>query len=237
MSKKIIALSLAILLIVTCFVACGKKYDTTKVNGEDVILITDENGNPVIHEADNVIALVTDSNGEVLTYENGENQTRYIQIKDALEVDNFVYGDHNKMKLLSGWTVDGRSRLVKDKTEENCHISFTLTKTLKGEETLADYLDAVDEQNDLLVDVLAKQGSTLTMSDGTASISGGKIVAEKRVYKIVDAEGNVTHYAEKYYFVAGKSVYSLNYACENGVGYDESFNFEEFARTSFTYID
>ncbi len=237
MSKKIIALSLALLLIVTCFVACGKKYDTTKVNGEDVILVTDENGNPVIRDDSQVVALVTDSNGEVLTYENGENQTRYIQIIDAIEIENFAYGEKNKMKVLNGWTVDGRSRLVKDKTEGNCHISFTLTKTLEGKETLADYLDAVDEQNDLLVDVLEKQGSTLTMSDGTASISGGKIVAEKRVYKIVDAEGNVTHYAEKYYFVAGKSIYSLNYACEEGVGYDESFNFEEFARTNFTYID
>ena len=237
MSKKIIALSLAILFIVTCFVACGKKYDTTKVNGDNVILVTDEDGNPVIHDADNVIALVTDSDGEVLTYENGEDQTRYIQIKDALEVEGYAYGENNKMKLLNGWSIGTGSRLVKEKTDGKCYIQFTKNKVLKGEETIEDYLDAVDTQNDSLVDVFKQKGYTLTITDGTASISGGKIAAEKRVFKIVDSEGTVVHYAENYYFVAGKTIHSLNYVCENGAGYDESFNFEEFARINFTYID
>lgn len=237
MSKKIIALSLALMLIVTCFVACGKKYETTKINGKDVILVTDENGDPVINEKNQVIALVTDEAGEVLTHSNGEDQTRYIQLNDALVVKGVAYGKNYKFNVLEGWTVGEVDRIYKDGTENKCYIQFATVKEIDKDENLATYFEKLDQQNDILIDNLKKEGYEITIDKSNDSISEKGIGCEVYKYKLLDSNGKVTHYAENYYFTVGGMIYSVNYACMDGVGYDETFDFGNYLKTNFTFID
>lgn len=254
MSKKIIAVSLALFLIVTCFVACGKKYETTKINGEEVILVTDKNGDPVINDKNQVIALVTDRSGEVLTYSDGENQTRYIDINNALEIKGVAYGAHYKMNVLDGWSIATGDRLVKDKTDSKCYISFAQTYTLKTNEKFEEVFVETDRSNEDIQkafddeetmkeliknnpDLAKYEGCKYTIDKQETTFTRKSLPCRKYVHKIVNAEGAVVHYVMNYYFLADKTVYSVSYTCIDGVGYDENFDFDTYLKTNFTFID
>lgn len=237
MNKKIIALSLALVIMITCFTACKQKRETTKINGNEVILVTDENGNPIINEKNEVVAVVTDRDGEVITYENGEDQTYYIQLNDALVIDGVANGKNYRMNVLKGWTVGRSDRINKDGTEDDCYIQFVKIKDVEKDYTIETYLEELDAQNEKLIAAFEAKGFTVTIDEGKDTVSTKYISCDTRAYKVVDGSGKVVHYAENYYFTAGKTIYAINYACENGVGYDESFDFGEYLKTNFTYVD
>ena len=254
MSKKIIAVSLALFLIVTCFVACGKKYETTKINGEEVILVTDENGQPVINENNELVALVTDRAGEVLTYENGENQTRYIGLQNALEIEDVAYGEHYKFNILSGWEMGSGPRLNKKGTDGKCYIEFSQTYTLKMNEIFIDAFADTDKANEDIQKAFedeAKMKELIKNNPALAKYEGCKYTIDlqdttftskaypcrKYVHKIVNAEGDVVHYVNSYYFLASKTIYCVSYNCVDGIGYDAEFDFDAYLRTNFTFVD
>lgn len=254
MTKKIIAISLALVLIVTCFVACGKKYETTKINGEEVILVTDKEGNPVINEDNQLIALVTDRAGEVLTYADGENQTRYIGIDNALEIKGVAYGEHYKMNVLDGWTIGTGDKLNKDKTDGKCSIQFSKTRTLKANEKFSEVFVETDKANEDIQkafedeakmkeliktnpDLAKYEGCKYTIDSQETTFTSKSYPCKKYVHKIVNADGAVVHYVNSYYFLADKTIYCVSYTCVDGVGYDESFDFDAYLRTNFTFID
>lgn len=235
MSKKIIAVSLALFMIVTCFVACGKKLETTIINGREVALVTDENGDPVINDKNQVIALVTDEAGKVQKYANGEDQTRYIDLDNALEIKGVAYGDKYKMNILEGWELGANSKIYKTDTEGKCYIDFSEIKGTDENTSLQTYIDNIDQQNALLLDVIKQKGNNCDIKKEAATI--GEYSGWHYTYKIIDSDGKVTHYAENYYFTAGTMIYSVNYACMNGIGYDESFSFASYVSTNFIYVD
>ena len=235
MSKKIIALSLAIFLIITCFVACGKKYETTKINGQDVVVVTDAEGNPVINDKNQVAVLVTDFDGNVVKHENGEDQTRYMQIYDAFEVNGVARGDKYNLNVLEGWTVGEMDRIYKNGTENKCYIQFVTVKETNEKENFTSYFQNLNEQNSQLIDGLKNQGYTVDIEKESISVEENS--GWHYIYKITDSDGKVIHYAENCYFVVAKTIYSINYACTDGVGYDETFDFGSYVNANFTYID
>lgn len=239
MSKKIIAVSLALFMIVTCFVACEKKkeYETTKINGQEVVLVTDENGRPVINDKNQVIALVTNEHGEVLHYANGEDQTRYIDLIEALEINGVVHGENYKFNVLEGWAPGEGTRINKKGTDDKCYIHFVKNKQLESNETLTSFLLSIDEQNNQASEILKTKDFVLTIEKGAEMVSGNKINCESRIYKIVDKDNKIIHYAENYYFVADNVVYSVNYVCIDGSGYDESFSFGNYLKANFTFVN
>ena len=54
-------------------------------------------------------------------------------------------------------------------------------------------------------------------------------------YKYVDESGAIKHYAENYYFSTANAIYKITYACENGVGYDETFSLKDFLDVNFDF--
>ena len=238
MSKKIIAVSLALFLIVTSFVACEKKkkYETTKINGKEVILVTDENGEPVINENNGLIAMVTDRAGEVITLPDGEPQTYNIKINDTIKIKDFAHGEHYKMMLPDGWSAGVSDRIYKDGTENRCFIQFLKVKELENNETLESYLKTMGEQGQL-TDALEKEGYKVETKTSTVVISKNNISCTMSSCKITDSDGKVIHYAETGHFVVDNTIYCLNYACLNGDGYDEDFDFGSYVRNNFEYID
>ncbi len=238
MNKKIIAILLVFTLVITCFVACKRhNYETTNVNGMDLLLYTDKDGNTVVNEDNQIIAVVTDSDGEIITYENGEEQTHFVQISGSWVGDGFIQEKDYKLVIPEGWEGTENHRIVKKDTENKCYIKFTKNKTLDKNETLETYLEIIDQQNEQLVEGFKKEGYTLTVDKATTSITKNGLKSEWYAYKIVDGNGNVVHYAENFYFIVAKTIYSVNYACEDGVGYDESFNFGEYVKNGFTFKD
>ncbi len=254
MSKKIVAISLALVLIVTCFVACGKKYETTKINGEEVILVTDENGEPVINENNELIALVTNRAGEVLTYADGENQTRYIGLDDALDLEGVAYGKHYKFNILKGWELGASDKLNKKDTDGKCFIQFTQTYTLKMNEKFEDVFEKTDKANEDIQkafedeakmkelvktnpDIAKYVGCKYTIDSQYTTFTSENYPCKKYVHKFVNADGDIVHYVVDYYFLVSKTIYCVSYNCIDGVGYDESFDFDAYLRTNFTFVD
>ena len=83
--------------------------------------------------------------------------------------------------------------------------------------------------------VIKQKGNNCDIKKEAATI--GEYSGWHYTYKIIDSDGKVTHYAENYYFTAGTMIYSVNYACMNGIGYDESFSFASYVSTNFIYVD
>ena len=254
MNKKILAVALAILFIATAFTACKTKLDMTEINGQEYPLATDKNGETVVNEENQLAVIVTDREGEVITYENGEDQTYWLQLNGSYVSDDFVQNELYRLNVPKGWTGDSISgRVIKDKTDNKCYIKFVKNTTLKDEETLETYLDIIDEQNeeiaevinnpDTLAELVAKnpayaayEGCKVTYTSDETTI-GGVYNGEIRTYKIVNEKGEVVHYAENHYFAVEDVIYSVNYACEGGNGYDESFNFSSYLGDGFTFRD
>mgnify|MGYP003303641616 CR=1 FL=1 len=253
MEKKIIAIALVLVVMVTAFVGCGQKYKTTKVGNNEYLLHTDAEGNTIIKD-DQLVAVVTDREGEIITYENGENQTYYVPVPGSLVIGGIVRGDNFTLNILDGWTSTDYNRINKDKTENKCYIKFEkILNEFEKDENMDTYLEEVSERNQEVVDVfedeqkmselvkknpaLAKfSGCTYTIEKSNASLTKDGIPCKVAVHKAVDKDGKLIHYAENYYFTSGKSLYKLDYVCEDGVGYDENFDFKSYINQNFTFV-
>ena len=253
MNKKILALALAIVFIATAFTACKKGPELTEVNGKEYPLATDKDGQTVINDENQIAVLVTDKNNEVLTYENGENQTHWVQINGPLVVEDKLHTKEYTFGIPEGWEGDERGgRVVKKDTDEQCYINASKVKILKEDETFDEYLEQIDARNTAISEGLADEeqmNALIEQNPANAAYKGYKYTFEKssqtltsislncqvRKHKIVDKDGNLVHYAENYYFVSDKSVYKIEYICGEGMGYDESFSFSNYIATNFTF--
>lgn len=236
MEKKIIAVALVLVLMVTVFVGCGKKYETTKLNGKEYLLVTDADGNTIINDENQVAAVVTDEDGEILTFADGEEQTYLVQLYGPVVVDGVVRGTNYKMNIPQGWTAIDGDKIAKDGTEDKCYMQFAKVIEFDKDNNLDTYLEKIDEQNEQLVPGFEKEGYVLTVDDSEIVLTTDGIQCRVYNYKIVDADGNLIHYAENYYFAVAGTAYKLSYVCEDGEGYDETFNFQSYANENFTFV-
>ncbi len=234
MDKKIIAVALVLVLMVTAFVGCTKR-ETTKINGKDYILYTDDEGNTVINDKNQVVAVVTEEDGEVATFENGEDQTFFVQLYGPVVKDDTLSIDNYRLGIPEGWSTTTDGKIVKDGTENKCYIKCVKVFEYNETTNLDVYLEKIDEQNDQLIPGFEKEGYKLTVDKKEVVFSPDSFQGYKYTYKILDKDSKVVHYAENYYFVSNKVAYSLTYACEDGIGYDESFNFDNYANTQFKF--
>ena len=148
MNKKILALALAIVFIATAFTACKKGPELTEINGNEYPLAQDDNGETIINEENQIAVLVTDRNNEVLTYEDGENQTHWVQINGPLLMEDKIQTKEYSLGIPEGWEGDEiGGRVIKKGTDSKCYIQVKKMATLTGEETLDTYLEQVDAQN------------------------------------------------------------------------------------------
>lgn len=253
MDKKIIAIALVLVLMVTAFVGCGQRYKTTKIGNNEYLLETDAEGNTIVKD-NQFVAVVTDNDGEIITYSNGENQTYYVPIPGSLVIDGIVRGDNFTLNILDGWTSTDFNRINKDKTDNKCYIKFEkIVDKFEKAENIDTYLVNVDEQNEKVAEAFDNEetmnalikdnpemaqfkGSKYTIEKSNTTLTKDNISCQVRVYKITDKDGKVIHYAENYYFVSDKALYKLDYICEGGVGYDESFDFLSYADENFTFV-
>lgn len=253
MEKKIIAIALVLVLMVTAFVGCGQKYKTTKVGGNEYLLETDAEGNTLV-EGNQLVAVVTDSDGEIITYENGENQTYYVPIPGSLVIDGIVRGENFTLNILDGWTSTDYDRINKDGTDNKCFIQFSKTSELENKEKFEEAFAKTDKANEDMEKAindaekmkeliktnpeLAKyENCKCTVDISTTTFTSDAYPCRVYVSKIVNADGNVVHYSENYYFLVEKTIYCVAYTCVDGEGYDESFNFRNYINENFTFIE
>lgn len=253
MNKKIIAILMVFVIVVTCFAACKKHdYKTTDINGQDVLLYTDKDGNTVINEDNQIVAVVTDREGEIITYADGEEQTYNIQISGSMVMGDYVQSKDIKMGVPKGWEGTKNEMIFKKGTDNKCFIQFSKTYVLKDNETFSEAFIETDKVNEDIKkafddeatfnelvktnpDFAKYEGCKLTTESHDTTFSDKAFPCRTYITKIVDANGKIVHYVHNYYFLVNKTIYSVNYNCIDGEGYDESFDFDAFMRTEFTF--
>ncbi len=232
MSKKIIAVSLALLIMIVGLVGCTKKKDTTTINGKEYLIMTDENGDAVINDKNQAAALVTDHDGELVNGDDGEPQTYLVKIFDTLDENGYAYGEHYKLPVPDGWTVGRGNRILKDGTNEKTYIEFVFIKELEDDETIQDYIAKVDADSKQLADVFANdeamdnlikenpelaayKGSKAELGTSSTMINGRGYTI--RTYEIINADGKSIRYSEQYYFEDDGNIYCVQFISEEEV--------------------
>ena len=248
MNKKIIAVICVVILMASVFAACGKKPETVKIGGSDVIPVTNEKGELVTDKDGKYAYYVTNEKGEKVTAEDGSPNINY---KENIGNTPIIY--NNKMivtldeslakftfNIPDGWKANGgNGRLYKDGTEMKCCISVAKAAEVSGENTLAAYIDQLNvANNEMATKINAGEfkNSNLakaTMSNEKTTYLGCEAVILR--YTIYGNNGEIVNHAEDIYFVGSDDViYNVGYICENGVGYDANFNFVSWANNNVT---
>jgi hypothetical protein len=251
MNKKILAVALAILFIATAFTACKAKLEMTEINGKEYPLATDGKGNTIFNEENQVAVIVTDRAGEVITYEDGEDQTYWLQLEGSYVTDDYIQGAVYKLGVPDGWKGTENGRIEKNGTDGKCYIKFETQKKLKGDETLEEYLDILDSNNEAFIEAISdpvyleeyiKKDPSLAILEGckynvekTDAMLPGNLNAKCRITKVVDKNGEVISYSENYHFVVGETIYGIYFNCNDGKCYNESFDFSNYLNSKFQF--
>lgn len=209
MDKKIIAVALVLVLMVTAFVGCGKKYETTKINGMEFVLVTDAEGNTIIDEDNRVAIHPTDRNGNIPKDENGEPQTNWIPLPETkIKRTGCSFG------LGKGWIYDDIiDGYVKEGQEKN--ISVTVGEFKNEYSSFDEYMKETEKQSQEYIDQIKKAfpKTEISITDGVATTRNlpCKIIETK----IVDSEDRVFHYGYVVQFQYKTNVLVVEYACQN----------------------
>ncbi|MBQ8766988.1 MAG: hypothetical protein IJZ16_09310 [Clostridia bacterium] len=209
MNKKILALALAIVFIATAFTACGNKLEMTQVGKNEYPLAEDDKGETITNEDGQIAVLVTDDNGEVPTYLDGEDQTYWIDM-----VYSYIKGEEYSLKLGKGWTYSyDKNAYFKDGSDENIYV-----KVIEFENVYSDMDDYVEKNMDSSSEYIdsiieAYPDTEYTITDGT--LTEEKLPCKIIKTKIVNDEG-VYYYTSSIDFIYKDKVISVNYVCQNG---------------------
>lgn len=141
--KKIFALTIAAMIILTCFTACKPKIKNGVLlqnqAGENIAAVTQADGGIARDDAGNVILLVTDANGKNVKGENGEYETKAVALEHALVVGNVIECNDFAMTIPNGWSneksftelmirKDGTADLITVRSDRNASLADTLQK-------------------------------------------------------------------------------------------------------------
>lgn len=238
MQKKIIAVACAVILVATVFASCAKKkMYTQEINGLQRPVVTDENGELVTNFEGEIQVYVTEENGEIVTNDIGEPNYNYVSPPAAYESNGKLNIEHFKINVPKDYTANDIGWLIKKKTEGKCCIKFVRDTTVSEDAPLQQFLDETIEKNKEVVKQIndgkfEKDGLKTAEQNLKDTTLWEKVPAYFIEYKITSTEGKVVHYAVNIYFLIGDDVYSANYACEDGVGYDESFDFLDWVQNN-----
>ena len=235
MNKKIIAIALIFVLVVTAFTACKAKYTVEKINGVEYALVLDKEDNTIINDEYKVAVYITEEDGNIYKDADGETHTNWIQLQGSIITDDAVKGENYELKCITGWHTGEYEKIIKDETSDSCYIQLNKAEAVSKDYNLKSYIEEIDKQNIDYEDLLAKEGYTITINKEEKTITSRHLSCIAYQYKIVDKDNKVIHYAENYIFTTSKTIYSVDYVCLNGVGYDESFDFESYLNVNFAF--
>lgn len=240
MNKKIIAVFCVVILMASVFSACGNKgYLLMKdENGNEHAYVTDENGSTVLNEQGDIRVYQTDEHGKIVKDENGKPKENSVKKpKVSVNSDGSVTSSIFTLSPINGWVGDKTGKLVKKGTEDKCYISAEYYTEETDERTFSVVTDEIISNNKGVVDAI----NTGDYKD--QGLEKGEVETNRFNYKGYSAvymsytlysnDVKLIHHAENIYIVTDKGeIYCISYVCGDGVGYDKSFNFLDWANTN-----
>lgn len=216
MEKKIIACSLIMLLLVTCFVACGKKPTIKGKNGMEYVVVTDEEGSSVLNADGDIAIYVTDDRGRYVKDGNGERQTNYIEFPDKI-INGSTYESADFIFTVSedaGWTLEQNGKFTKG-DDENTYITVKDLGEAGEEEALSTLIERIKSENEGYLEEIKKQYPDAVMNVTDVEITDKKVPATVMEFIIKDANGTFFHHAYDTYYICNGHYYVVEYVCAN----------------------
>ena len=223
MQKKIVAVSLVILMVALLLASCGNKYLMGEINGVERPLVTDAEGNTELDDEGKIAVYVTDAKGNIKYDENGNPEKRYYDQPSQRVNGNVLETLAYKFTAPDGWTLNSNGVFYKDGTDDKCKIQFVKDTTLENGETYESFLnkDKIRQQEFI-------EGIKTQYSDSAMDVTRGELATGEQftvfTFIIKDGSGSVFYYGSSVYIQIGNEIYSANYSCDDG-SYDESFDF------------
>lgn len=224
MNKKVIALSLVIVLLATTFAACGKK-PTIEINGNEYILVTDEEGNTVLNERGEILVYPTEENGEHITDSNGETQVAGVKFPELIVNDRTLETPHFKITYPETWSVDDKGKATRNENDKTYIKIYNLGELDKGE-TLDSYVAKKYE------DIIEFGESAKEVYPDTTYGMAILELTEKNVksivteMKIVKDDGSVLCFTQVIYFVHNDCLFKFEYISNEGGYYEDVIPWE-----------
>lgn len=216
MEKKIIACGLIMLLLVTCFVACGKKPTIKGKNGMEYVVVTDEEGSSVLNADGDIAVYVTDDRGRYVKDANGERQTNYIEFPDKI-INGSTYESADFVFTVSqdaGWTLEQNGKFTKGDDGMTYITVKDLGEVGEGE-TLSSLIERIKSENAVYLEEIKKQYPDAVMNVTDVEITDKKVPATVVEFIIKDADGTLMHHAHGTYYVSNGHYYVVEYLCQN----------------------
>lgn len=236
MTKKIIAVSLVILLIAVSFVACGKDKGYLLAKDQDGIehaYVTDSEGNTVLSDDGNIRVYETDKNGEIATdadgnkRENTVEKPEYEASADKYETADFV------LNITDGWKKAEGGKYIKG---ENADCFITVSKDFtdfkNGEGALEYKLQDTIALNEQVINKFKEQYPVAVFNHDYKEINGKNMYFLE--YYVEDANKKAVLYSILYYFVVGENIYCITYADTNGKEYNPDYDFSTYIEKNLT---
>ncbi len=239
MSKKILAVSMAVVIMALIFVGCKKDEPIIrKIGGTEYVLATDKDGNTILDEQNQILVYPTNSDGEYVTDKDGNVSTSYVNLGNA----SIVTGDKAItstyiLKSSEGWYMYQSGYVVKDGFEENeCYIKVIDMGESTDTENYVTYAEGFYEKNLEYKKQFEDAGYEVSVILDDTVITNKEISAKRQRCMVKDQSGTVILYTENHYFEYGGETYEINYACSEPKAYDENFKVADYVKENFTLI-
>lgn len=231
MTKRIIALTLAALLIVLAFAGCGKeKAKTEEIYGQEVAVAYNEQGLAVFDEEGHIRIYDTDEKGYIKYEEDGTPSYKYFDINGVYIHDNTLDTQLYVLSMPDGWNVTDNG-FVKAKTDGKCKVMIFCASQ---DNNIEEFVAANRASNqDVMYQANQAENVNAVMETKDFELTANGLPAYANIYKTTDDAGAVTHYAVDIFFLMNGQIYDLNYLCLNGIGYDPDFDFIAYANDNF----
>lgn len=236
MNKKVIALSLVIVLLATTFAACGKiKNPIIELDGNEYVLATDDEGNTIVDDEGNFIVHPTDNRGKIIKDEDGVPQTNKVEFNEVLVDNGAIETAHFKFSIKEpGWTLGEDGAYYKDGTNNNVSIKISDYGVYEDGKTFEDdFNEGIKNLNMFADEVKKEYPKTTVESDNTIKLTDGNLTAGIGTLKVVSEDGKVQLVMSGLRFEINGKLYSIEFSCK-GEYYDESFDLIKIANESIT---
>lgn len=222
MEKKIIAVALVLVFMVTVFVGCSKGKKYVDDDGYEHLLVTDKEGNTVLNEEGKMVVYLTEPDGKIREDEDGEPMTGYVAFPEQVIKGNTLETPDYKMTLSDEWKLQEDGEFVR---KDNEKISIEIIKmgdpTKKGLKELFNEEAKIAEE---FTKLFEKEYPVIKKHTDSGVFSFKKIEYCMLEYKMSKEEnGPVIYYSNAMYFVYNDQLYQANLSCEDG-SYDKALN-------------
>lgn len=228
MEKKIIAVALVLVLMVTAFVGCtkGKKY--VDEDGNEHLLVLDKEGSTVLNDNGKIVVYATEADGDIKKDDNGEPMTALLDFPEMVVEKNTLETPYYRLTLPETWKLKEDGEFVY-KENENISISILKMDEVSVDDDLTSLYNRELENSNKFADALKKEYPKAEVISGEETKITMKNIKTKNIeFKIIDDSGSVMYYANTYYFIYNNTLFQICLVCDKN-SYNDTLNLENIA--------